>query len=245
MDSVEPAGALAPFARPGYRRRIEIVPEKGAVLARLEDDHHAMAVRLRHAEGQVLAVEPAMIRAPWSTCPGAIAQLRQTFAGRSLAEVTARLEKRQNCTHLHDLAVLAAAHAADQAATLYDMAANDPVASLRVLEIQRNGETVWRWVERDNVLVQPAAIAGLTLLSLRDWIAGLSGLEQEAARLLQWGGLVAHGRTLPPERQERAADLPANCYTLQPERAAVAKRIGLKRDFSSGADTPLDWPSPV
>ena len=229
-----------PFARPGYRRRIEILPEHGAVLAMLEDDLHAMAVRLRHAAGQVLAVEPVMIRAPWNTCPGALAQLQQTFTGKPLAEVTARQEKRQNCTHLHDLAVLAAAHARDAEATRFDLAASDPVDGERSLEIRRNGETVWHWVERDEVLVAPAGVAGMTLLTLRDWIASLSGAEQEAARLLQWGGLVAHGRTLPPERQNRADVLPASCYTLQPERAAVAERIGLVRDFSSGAAEPLD-----
>lgn len=231
--------AADPFALPGYRRRIEIVPEAGSVLARLEDDLHAMAVRLRHGDGRVDAVEPVMERAPWSTCPGAIAQLRATFAGRPLAEVTARLEKRQNCTHLHDLAVLAAAHAGDSGPVRFDLAASDPVDGRRMLEIRRNGVTIWHWAEQDDLLVAPAAVAGLTLLTLRDWIAALSGPDQEAARLLQWGGLVAHGRTLPPERQNRAADLPASCYTLQPERAAMAERVGLVRDFSTGTAEPL------
>lgn len=239
MEIAEPAGSDDPFVQPGYRRRIEIAAQDGAVLARLEDDLHAMAVRLRHRQGQVLEVEPQMVRAPWSTCPGALAKLRETFEGRPLAEVTARLEKRQNCTHLHDLAVLAATHAADAQVTRYDIAAGDPLAGRRVLEIRRNGETAWRWVEQYDVLVSPAEVAGMTLLTLRDWIAALSGASQEAARLLQWAGLVAHGRTLAPVRQGRAADLPANCYTLQPERAAVAERIGIVRDFSAGVDEPL------
>lgn len=240
MENATPTVPEDPFARPGYRRRIEILPEDGAVMARLEDDLHAMAVCLRHGDGQVLAVEPVMVRAPWNTCPGALARLQQTFTGKPLAEVTARQEKRQNCTHLHDLAVLAAAHATDGEVTRFDLAASDPVDGQRSLEVRRNGITVWHWVERDEVLVEPEGVAGLTLLTLRDWIAGLSGPEQEAARLLQWGGLVAHGRTLPPERQNRADALPASCYTLQPERAAVAERIGLVRDFSSGTAEPLE-----
>lgn len=235
----DPARTNDPFAAPGYRRRIIVEPRKDAVTARLEDDLHAMAVRLRHSEGQVLAVEPLMVRAPWSTCPGALAKLRETFERRPLAEVTARLEKRHNCTHLHDLAVLAAAHAEDAVPLTYDIAASDPAEGLRALEIRRNGETVWHWVERNDVLVAPGEVAGQTLLTLRDWIAALTGPEQEAARLLQWAGLVAHGRTLPPVRQGRAADLPANCYTLQPERAALAERIGQMRDFSLGAEEPL------
>jgi hypothetical protein len=33
--------------------------------------------------------------------------------------------------------------------------------------------------------------------------------------------------------------MPANCYTFQPERAAVARRVGLLRDFSDGSEVPL------
>ena len=58
--------------------------------------------------------------------------------------------------------------------------------------------------------------------------------------MLQWAGLVAHGRTIPLEQQSRAADLPPNCYSFQPERAAVAERIGLLRDFSQSPQAPLD-----
>lgn len=230
---------------PGYRRRIRIEPgpiEAGgaAVLAMLEDDMHRMAVRLRHDGETVSAVEPVMERAPWTTCPGARAQLVQTFAGQPLSEVTVRREKRANCTHLHDLAVLAAAHAPDGRATTYDVLVSDPIEGERILELRRDGERVLRWVEREGKLVEPAGTAGVALPMLRDWIATLPAAEQEPARLLQWAGLVAHGRTIPIERQSIAADIPPNCYTFQPERAAVAIRNGVIRDFSDGSNVPLD-----
>lgn len=224
---------------PGYRRRISVTPTEGAVLAMLEDDIHCMAVILRHDGERVLAVEPATERMPWDTCPGAAAQLVATFAGQPLAEVTARREKKANCTHLHDLAVLAAAHAGDKDRFVYDIAATDPVDGGRVLEIRRDGELLHRWVEQDGVLVEPAAVAGRTLLTLRDWIAALGGCEQESARILQWASLVAHGRTMPLEEQSLAADLPPNCYTFQPERAHRAHRIGVRYDFSGGKRVPL------
>ena len=225
---------------PGYRRRILIQPEKGAVLAMLEDDIHCMAVILRHDGEKVLAVEAVTERMPWDTCPGAAAKLVETFRGQQLAEVNARREKKANCTHLHDMAVLAAAHAQDATPVAYDLFASDPRNGERILEVRRDGRTVHRWVEQDGALIAPAAIAGRTLLTLRGWIDSLVGLEQEAARLLQWASLVAHGRTMPLEDQSRAADLPPNCYTFQPERAAMARRVGERFDFSDGSRVPLE-----
>ena len=232
--------ALSLDALPGYRRRIRIEPGAGMVRALLEDDIHCMVVTLRHDGQTVLGVEAEMVRAPWTTCPGAKAQLATTFTGQPLAEVTARREKKANCTHLHDLAVLAAAHADDAAPTLYEVLASDPVQGARSLEVRRDGHVLHRWEEQDGVLTAPPAVAGQSLLTLRDWIATLSGGEQEAARLLQWGGLVAHGRTIPDEVQNYAANMPANCYSFQPERAAHALRVGEKIDFSAGGRDPLE-----
>jgi hypothetical protein len=176
---------------------------------------------------------------PWDTCPGAGGQLAETFAGLPLSEVTARREKKQNCTHLHDLAVFAASHAGDAAGFEYDIAATDPVGGVRILEIRRDGETVHRWTEREGVIVDPAEVAGQGLMTMRDWIGSLSGIEQEAARGLQWASLVVHGRTIPYNQQSAATDLPPNCYTLQPERAVHANRVGDRLDFSKRGPVPL------
>jgi len=224
---------------PGYRRRIRIEPAPGAVLAMLEDDMHCLGVILRHDGEKVLAVEPDTERMPWNTCPGAAAKLVETFEGQPLSEVTARREKKQNCTHLHDLAVLAAAHAGDGQGLLYEVFASDPVDGERVLEVRRDGQCLHRWIERDGVLAEPAEIVGVHLMSLRDWINALPAEQQESARILQWCSLVAHGRTMTMEEQSRAADLPPNCYTFQPERAKVADRIGEQFDFSGGSRVPL------
>ena len=217
-----------------------IEPGPGAVRAMLEDDMHRMLARISHDGARVLAIEARIERAPWTTCPSAVEMLQRTFAGCLLAEVSARRDKPSNCTHLHDLAVLAAAHAADGAQTVFEVFASDPIDGERVLEIRRNGEVEWRWIECDEILSAPAEISGKTLLTLRDWIAGLEGQAKESARLLQWASLVAHGRTLPMERQSDASALPPSCYTLQPDRAAIAKRIGSPVDFSSAARRPLE-----
>jgi len=226
---------------PGYRRRIRVEAREGAVLAMLEDDIHAMAVMLRHDGESVTAVEPFVERMPWTTCPGAQAKLIETFAGQPLGEVTARRDKKANCTHLHDLAVLAAAHAGDRGGLVYDVLVSDPIAGERVLELRRDGATVFEWIERDGVLAAPDALAGLTLLGLRDWIGNLDDpAEREAAKVLQWASLVAHGRTMPLDEQSNAAALPPNCYTFQPERAVQAVRNGKRCDFSAGSHVPLE-----
>jgi len=225
--------------RPGYRRRIRIEPSAHGVIAMLEDDIHCLAVILRHDGERVLAVEPVTERMPWDTCPGAAAKLVETFAGQLLSEVTARRDKKQNCTHLHDMAVLAAAHAHERESLTYEIFASDPVEGVRILEIRRDGGRLHRWVERDGILSEPSELAGRALFTLRDWIGTLEGADQEAARVLQWGSLVAHGRTMSMEDQSHAAEMPPNCYTFQPERAAVAQRIGERFDFSDGSRVPL------
>ena len=224
---------------PGYRRLVRIEPSRGAVLAMLEDDMHCLAVILRHDGERVLAVEADTERMPWNTCPGAAAKLVETFENQPLSEVTARREKKQNCTHLHDLAVLAAAHARDGAGLAYEVFASDPVDGERILEIRCDGERLHRWIERDGVLAEPAGVAGSHLMNLRDWINALPDEERESARILQWCSLVAHGRTMSMEEQSRAVDLPPNCYTFQPERAETADRIGERFDFSGGSRVPL------
>ncbi len=224
---------------PGYRRRIVVEAREGVVAALLEDDIHCLAVILRHDGTRVTAIEPQFDRLPWTTCPGALAKLVETFDGFLLAEVTARREKKQNCTHFHDMAVLAAAHSGEQGRVVFDILVSDPVDELRLLEVRRDGTMVHRWAERSGMLSTPAEVAGQTLFSLRSWIGTLDEPRKEAARLLQWAAIVARGRTMPLESQSKASELPLNCYTFQPERAVHAIRNGARRDFSDGSQVPL------
>jgi hypothetical protein len=225
---------------PGYRCRFRVTPGEGWVRSEVEDDYHHMRVTLRHADGVVTAVEPQMVRAPWTTCPGAIKRLQQTFTGRPLADFPALGEKATNCTHLHDLALLAAAHAGDDAPLTYDVLASDAVAGRRLIELRRDGEPVMGWVEQDGKLVEPAAAAGMTLLQLRPYIDALDAEGQEQARVLRWGAIVAHGRAIPLENQSDATRMPPTCFTFQPENKVRAIRVGEIRDFSRGSLQPLE-----
>jgi hypothetical protein len=226
---------------PGYRRRFRVTPGEGWVRSEMEDDYHHMRVTLRHAAGGVTGVEPEMVRAPWTTCPGAVARLQETFTGRPLADFPAlSAEKATNCTHLHDLALLAAAHAADQKPLVYDVLASDAVAGRRLIQLRRNGEPVMDWVEQDGRLVAPAQAAGMTLLQLRPYIDSLDAEGQEQARVLRWGAIVAHGRAIPLENQSDATRMPPTCFTFQPENKVRAIRVGEIRDFSQSSEEPLE-----
>ncbi len=225
---------------PGFHRRFRVTPGQGWVKAEVEDDFHHMVAVLHHEEGVITRVEPTMVRAPWTTCPGAEGVLVETFQGAELAEVASRGHKTRNCTHLYDLVLLAAAHAQEQAPLVFDILVTDPVDGRRRAEIRRDGNLLLAWTEESFRLVEPDDLAGLELGDLRSWLDTLEPDMREAARLLRWGNMIANGRLIPLEQQSDATQMPPNCYTFQPDRAVVAKRVGVIRDFSKGLEQPLE-----
>ena len=198
-----------------------------------------MAVTLAHDDSVVTGVDAVMDRWPWSTCPGATAELATAFTGTALADVAKRGLKTSNCTHLYDLAIFAAAHATDALPTLYDVFVGDTENGRKQCEIRKGGAVVLDWTMAKDILVAPENLAGTHLMQLRDWIATLDPATREAARILQWAALIAHGRDIPLADQSDATRMPPNCFTFQPDRARRAKRIGEIVDFTRNERTPL------
>ena len=229
----------------GFRRRFRITPGQGVIQAEVEDDFHCMSVLLHHDGVTATRVTADLRRAPWSTCPGAQYALEQTFSGLELSQFAGFGEKSANCTHLYDLALLAAAHASDETQTIYDILVSDPIENRRQAELLKNGESLLRWVESEFRIISPEGIAGTRIDQLRSWIKSLDPALQEPARLLQWGNMLANGRIIPLADQSDATKMPPSCYTFQPERAVMAKRIGEIRDFSKNIGAPLDEYKPI
>jgi hypothetical protein len=223
-----------------FHRNVAILPGPHAVSAWVEDDYHHMGVTLRHDGESVTGVDAEMVRVPWTTCPGARAQLAATFTGVPLAGVAARGDKQANCTHLHDLLVIAADHAGDTAPIRYEIEVTDAVDGVRIAGIRRDGVLVLRIVERDKLVVEPEGAAGRTLFQLGEWIASLDRPGREAARLLRWAAIIAHGRAIPIADQSDATRMPSNCFTFQEGRKQQAVRVGRVIDFSTGERQPLD-----
>jgi Protein of unknown function (DUF2889) len=225
---------------PGFRRRIIITPGSNRVSSEVEDDYHCMGVTVHHDGSTATRVEAVMQRVPWTTCPGAVAMVQQTFVGVPLNGFVARGQKKSNCTHLHDLALLAASHALDTQPLVYDILVSDPIEGRTHAQLRRNGVAVLEWAHVRWRMVEPADIAGVKLDQLRTWIGSLDPAAQEAARLLQWGTILAGGRTLDWQKKSDSGRLPVgNCYTFQPERMNEAKHIGTILDFSHGTTRPL------
>jgi hypothetical protein len=230
--------AIALDRLPGFRRRFRVTPARDRVTSEVEDDYHCMSVTLRHDGVTITAVEPLMQRVPWTTCPGAVAQLVATFTGVRLDSCATRGEKTANCTHLHDLALLAAAHAHDVAPLVYDILVSDPVDGRSRCELRRDGARVLAWTCSAFTIVEPATLAGTRFDSLRSWIDSLDAQGAEAARLLRWGSILAHGRTRATDRDPGRLPV-GNCYTFQRERLPQVQRIVDVHDFSAGGREPL------
>jgi hypothetical protein len=228
--------------QPGFRRRIVITPNSDRSTCEVEDDYHHMKVSLIHDGERATQVEALMIRVPWTTCPGARAVAEATFTDVRLDAFARRGEKKANCTHLHDLAIWVAAHALDAAPTCYDVFVSDPVDGLSAAELRRNGTALLRWNVTGFTIVDPPVLAGLPLTGINEWIATRDPAGQEAARILRWACLLAHGRQRARRKLSyEQADLPAGqCFTFQPERMATAARtFDTFVDFSETGTMPL------
>lgn len=220
----------------GYRRRILIEPRPGCVSAALEDDYHRMRVTLHHGGGVVDVVASEMQRSPWTLCPGAMAELEQTFAGQPLAAFARRGAKSRNCTHLHDLALFAAAHAEDAVPVAYEVLVTDPYDGVREAMLWRNGARLLHWTLAGDRFLAPASLAERTIAELGGWIAAQDRVFAEAGRILRWAAILAQGRAMTiPAGLAATAFPPGSCYNFQPERAPGSnRRNGADVDFSGG-----------
>ncbi|WP_317929589.1 hypothetical protein [Halioxenophilus sp. WMMB6] len=217
----------------GFRRRFSIEPDELSIRVAVEDDFHCMKLFIEHKDGVAQTVTAEIIRAPWTTCPGAQQKATETFIGQSLTDFDRLGSKKQNCTHLYDLALLAGNHYIAASSFIYDILISDPdETGLSLGEVHRDGELLLRWHVRSFVVELPEEAMKGRLDRLTPWIESLESELKEPAKLLRWAFMIAHGRTIPMADQSDATAMPPNCYTFQPERAVTAVRIGEIIDFS-------------
>ena len=242
-----------------YRRRIRLVATSPTVVeSGMEDDLHSFTVRVEHDGEQVRKVTADAIRQPWSTCHEAAEPLHvvegMTLSPSCLA-VGARTDATRQCTHLFDLAGLAAAHAwrvaaGGRARRQYDMS----MAYVPLSEAARQPRDVT--LLRDGAPVLTYAVAGLKVVGPEPYAsadarggffrwaeANLPPDEAEAAVVLKRASLIGLSRGLDLDRYATIADMPGVapvCWTQQPERAPVAFRVkGMIRDHDPAPDRML------
>jgi hypothetical protein len=246
------ASTYFPYGR--YRRRIRLVAlDARTVVGGLEDDQHYFTVRLEHDGERVVAIGSESVRAPWSTCPAAGAQL-QTLVGAPLSdrciEVAGRTRSDQHCTHQLDIATLAVAHAARVSAGGAPRRQYDMVVPFGLLDGQRHtvslardGETLLEWEMEGGRIVAPPPYTEATGGFARWADATFDADGAEAAVVLKRACSIGMSRGIDLDSYATLADMPGLrplCWSMQPDRAPVAFRNrGLIRDYDSRADAML------
>jgi hypothetical protein len=252
----------ADFGGGCYRRRIVLEAEGSEVRGELADDFHHFAVGLRHDGERAVEVRGEDVRVPWLTCPGAVEPLRRMEGvrlGRALPEIVRHTDAREQCTHLHDLACLAVAHAARVLAgggpqRRFDVTVPDRVAGATEAHLERDGEPFARWRIRGGALeaATPREIEGMPLRGsgFHRFLAGLADPEiAEAAWVFQRAIFISLGRQWDFDAMEGAwrfaSVVGSSCHTFDRARLGRARRVhGSVRDFSASPERILDRRGP-
>lgn len=234
----------------GLHRRIVLQPGAGWIGGALEDDMHRFHIRLDHAEGRVTRVAAQAVRHPWSACPGATDFVAREFTGLPLTEVGAR-DPAQHCTHLYDLAILAAAHAEDTEPTRFDMTVADRVEGRTTATLHENGVEQMRW-QLDGTAIHGTAKSdsGRDLRRLSLWKRELSPQEAEWATLLRRAVFVSGARQYVAPSLEQTAALNQGrmgvCFNYQlPQAESSTRTPNWHRDFSQSGHQPLEGFEPA
>lgn len=235
-----------------FRRRLHWRATAGRVDVALEDSNHGFRLQLRHDGRRIVAVDAEPVRFPFTTCPEAVAHV-QRIAGLELKDVAAmreRLPQPDNCTHLIDMALLAAAHAHDVGQErFYDIAVADEREGVTHARIECDGHVVHDWAIRAHVIEQPVELAGKPAMrGFYAWAAQtFSGMPLEAAQILQRGYFVAQARRWrydPIEQHPASTDgMPVGaCYSYNTGAVERALRIkGSVRDYTQGSERLLQF----
>jgi hypothetical protein len=242
------------FPHGRYRRRIRLLArDEHRVSAGLEDDQHYFTVELEHDGESVTTITSRSVRAPWTTCPAAGAQL-QTLIGVGLDDrclvVAGRTQSDQHCTHQLDLATLAVAHAARvtsgrSRSRQYDIAV--PFGLLggerHTVTLARDGQDLLAWELEGPTIVAPPPWSEPTGGFARWADATFDADTAEAAIVLKRACSIGMSRGMDLDAFPTLADMPGLspvCWSMQPERAPVAVRNrGLIRDYDARPEAML------
>jgi hypothetical protein len=240
----DPAWAIDAHAgEPGFRRRILIVPQAGHVRADLEDDFHHFIVDVAHDGETITAVDTGAPRYPWTTCIAAGPFLAERLRGTPIAGAAGFDAQLSHCTHLFDLALLAAANTGEPGPIFYAAFVADPVDGQTRAELRRNGQLVLAWALDGQTILAPSPHAGRSLRALRTWGVDLAPGDREQALILRRAVFLVQGRRFDPNTVGTAAQMTQQrgvCFTYDPARSANSYPIvESKLDFTREAEPPL------
>lgn len=228
---------------PGFWRRIILYPGKGRIDGALEDDMHSFRIRMEHSGELITGVSARAVRHPWSACAGAPAHLAASLKGEKLADVTSH-DPRQECTHLFDLAIVAAAHAHDTAPSQFDMRVADRIDERTTATLSVDGVEKLHWQIDGTAIAGPEEFAGLDIKRLSTWKRDFPSETAEWATLLRRAIFVSGARQYEAPVNVRASDQgPLRlgvCYNYQLPQAEESTPIFDRREFSMSGREPLE-----
>jgi len=237
-----------PTFPPGLWRRIVLQPGPGWIGGALEDDMHSFRIRLDHKDGRITAVHATPVRTPWSMCPGAAPHIEKELTGELLADVAAR-DPTQECTHLFDLAILAAAHAGDTEPTVFDMRVADRIGAGELGggrtsgALSVNGDEKMRWQVDGTMIEGPERYAGRDMKRVSKWKTEFPPDEAEWATLLRRAIFIAPARVYDPPFGRKASEMGefrmGVCYNYQFPQVEESEPLFDRRDFSMSGKEPL------
>jgi hypothetical protein len=244
-----------------YRRRIGLIrsgdAQNGQVHGALEDCNHGFQSTVFYSNNHVTKITPQFMRVPFTTCDGAYKPLHK-LVGAAIASTPAELlaiaPPLSNCTHLHDLTLLAISHS-QRAETVvqYDIEVTDAIDGISQLRVWRTADEgskqlIHEWQSFNLAICSPPELKDKPLFfGFSRWAnERFRNIENEAAFILQKGNLVSIGRMLDVANMvgSRAKDENDRiaCFTYSPENSANAYRLAdTVRDFTNDEEQLLKF----
>ena len=225
----EPALAGATF-----RRRLRLQRTSPTrVAAALEDDLHSCTTVVYHDAERIVSVAARTDRAPFDICGNAetaLWRLAGTPLVTRIADIVVHVDERPQCNQLFELVALSAIHATSGGDDLLQFDIEivaDPAPDADLPEVARHSARLWRngKVElRCHVLDGMARLHGQPNFAPIAEVAARSDEAHVLARALRSAGL----EPMPAEG--------GRCYSRQPRRLQLSRRVRNRRDFGSGPD---------
>ena len=141
---------------------------------------------MTHDGKRITGTQADTVRYPWSTCPGSVKKLHN-MVGMPLQRMHVGTDRdgRLQCTHLYDLARLAAARALVGKSVQYDVDVPDRVDGRTRVTVYRDGAPILIWDVNGKAVEGPAPFAGHGYLGSPVWPEGLDDDTLEAAAVLR------------------------------------------------------------
>ncbi len=236
-----------------YRRRIVVKRLSPTITAAaMEDDQHALQLKLTHDSASIANISANWERHPFTGCAGASKALER-LSGESIHSDIGELYKsaniREHCTHMFDvLAVAITQSTRNQIKRVYDVVIPDAVNNRQGAKVFCDGRLVIDWVVENLVIVEPEQFRGVGVLNgLTRWASDhLSPELREYVLVAQRGYFVSMGNRYETNQllgtsQTTHGPPEGSCYASQPSRIASSFRVGEGRDFTSGTHSILQF----